>query len=122
MPRNRVALALCLALAACKPAYAAPPPVGSEDWEILAPHSEWVRSLRRGALGCCDLSDGRPVDARIVGDRWQVRFRPGQLPTAPLHWTDVPRGAVLRISNPTGHPLAFWAAGQILCFVPPATF
>jgi len=119
MSRNRVALALCLALAAL-PAYAAPPPVGSEDWAVMGPHSEWIRSLRRQGVSCCDLSDGRPVDARIQNGRWQVRFRAGQLPTAPLHWTDVHDDAVLRIENPIGPAIAFWAGGRVLCFVPPA--
>ena len=119
MPRNRVALALCLALAACKPADAAPPPVGSEDWEILAPHRDWIEGLQREGLLCCHMGDGRPVVARMVGDRWQVRWRPGQLQGAPTDWTDVPHDVVMRIPNPIGVALAFWWGNQIRCFIPP---
>ena len=119
MPRNRVALALCLALAACKPAYAAPPPVGSEDWAVMGPHKDWIEGLRRAGIRCCDMGDCRPVAARIQGDRWQVKWREGQLPTAPLHWTDVPYDAVMRVENPIGPGIACWNAGRILCFVPP---
>lgn len=84
----------------------------------MGPHKEWIENLRRGGVSCCSLADGRPVDARIHGGRWQVKWRTGQLPTAPLHWTDVPDAAVLRVPNPIGPPIAFWAAGQVLCFIP----
>lgn len=108
---------LVLAVAAGT-ALAAPPPVGSEDWEILAPHAEWIQGLQRNFVSCCNLSDGRPVDARTVGDRWQVRFRPGSLANAPLGWVDVPPDAVMPQANPVGMPIAFWVAGRVLCFVP----
>jgi hypothetical protein len=101
-------------------AIAAPPPVGSEDWAVMGPHSGWIEGLRRNGVSCCDSSDGRPVDARVHGGRWQVKFRSGQLPTAPLHWTDVEDAAVLRVANPVGQAIAFWAGGRVLCFVPPA--
>lgn len=100
-------------------AQAAPPAEGSEDWNILAPHADWVRRLRLGIASCCDLADGRPVDARTRGDRWQVRWRPGQLEGAPTGWTDVPPAVLLRVANPTGFPIAFWHAGAVRCFVPP---
>lgn len=37
---------LLLALALTAPAWAAPPPVGSEDWEVMAPWSDWIRDLQ----------------------------------------------------------------------------
>lgn len=85
----------------------------------MGPHREWIENLRRGGVSCCDMGDCRPVSARIVGDRWQVRWRQGQLPTAPLHWTDVPRDVVLTAPNPVGVAVACWNAGRVLCFVPP---
>lgn len=120
MARNRVALALCLALAACKPAYAAPPPVGSEDWEILAPHADWINGLAANGMRCCDWSDTRPVKVRTQGDRWQVWLRAGQIAGAPAErWLDVPDAAVIRIANPVGMPIASWWGGSVRCFVPP---
>ncbi len=119
-----LALALCLSLAACKPqpAYAAPPAEGSEDWEIMHPHADWIRQLQHGGVLCCTLADGRPVEARTRGDRWQVRWRPGQLEGAPTDWTDVPPEVVMSGHNPIGVPIAFWLAGVIRCFVPPVTY
>lgn len=104
------------------PALAAPPPVGSEDWQVLAPHAAWITGLRRGGVSCCDLADGRPVEARSRGEGWQVRFRPGQLEGAPVDWVDVPAEAVIRGENPVGLPVAFWYGGQVRCFVPGSTF
>lgn len=117
----RVGLVLLLMLAACKPipAHAAPPPVGSEDWEVMAPHGAWFKDLKLpSGASCCDVADGRPVEARSVGDRWQIRFRPGQLDGAPAAWVDVPEDAVLRVANPVGMPIAFWLGGVVRCFVP----
>jgi hypothetical protein len=90
-------------------ARAAPPPVGSEDWQIMAPFSGWIRGLQHEGVVCCTMADGRPVQARSQGDRWQVKWRPGQLEGAPTDW----------VENPTGMPIAFWLAGVIRCFVPP---
>jgi hypothetical protein len=119
---RRATLALCLALAACKPlpAYAAPPAPGSEDWEILHPHADWINGLEAGGMRCCDWSDTRPVKVRTVGDRWQVWLRRGQIAGAPAEqWLDVPDAAVLRIPNPVGMAIASWWGGQVRCFVPP---
>ncbi len=118
-----VALAAAMALLAqCtrEPALAAPPAIGSEDHQILAPHAPWVRSLTIPGSGssCCDESDCRPVDARRGPNGWQVRWRPGQIPGAPTDWTDVPESAVLVRDNPTGIPIACWYGGAVRCFVP----
>lgn len=112
---------LMLALASCKPlpADAAPPPVGSEDWEIMAPHADWIRWLQRDGVLCCTMADGRPVEARTRGDGWQIRFRPGQLAGAPTEWPDVPPAVVMRGANPIGVAIAFWLGGVVRCFVPP---
>lgn len=101
-------------------AFGAPPPKGSEDWEILSPHAEWIRSVATldGSI-CCTIADGRPVDARSRGATWQVKWRPGQLEGAPTDWIDVPEDVVIRVPNPTGFPIAFWLQGKLRCFVPP---
>lgn len=117
------ALALALAIGiggACGPSLAAPPAPGTEDHKLLAPHSEWIQGLRRGGMGCCDMSDGRAVEARATVSGWEVRWRPGQLAGTPAGWTKVPEEAILRVPNPVGAPVAFWHLGQILCFVPPS--
>lgn len=109
---------LLLALLISTAAHAAPPPVGSEDWEVMAPWSDWIRGLQHEGVICCTMADGRPVEARTRGDRWQVRWRPGQLTGAPTEWTDVPPDVVMRMANPIGVPIAFWLGGVIRCFVP----
>ena len=116
--------ALGLALHACtpEPVYAAPPAVGSEDWLVMEPYADWIRSLQHQGVICCTIADGRPVEARTRGDRWQVRWRPGQLEGAPTEWTDVPPDVVMRGHNPTGLPIAFWLGGVIRCFVPPVSY
>ena len=116
-------VAPCMALGLwVLPALGAPPAPGSEDHRVLSPHADWIHSLRRGGVSCCDMSDGRPVEARIVGGVWQVRFRPGSLAGAPVGWVPVEDAAVLRVANPVGAPVAFWAGGRVLCFVPGVLF
>lgn len=100
-------------------AWAAPPPVGSEDWEILHPHAEWIRGLQIEGVLCCSIADGRPVEARSRAGIWQVRWRVGQLDGAPTEWTDVPAEVVMKMHNPIGMPVAFWWGQQIKCFIPP---
>lgn len=114
----RLGLGLVAVLAA-GPAGAAPPAVGSEDWEIMAPHAEWIRGLQRAGILCCTMADGRPVEARSRGERWQVRWRPGQLAGTPEGWVDVPPDVVMHMHNPVGMAVVFWIAGEIRCFVPP---
>ena len=114
-------LALALLLATT-PASAAPPPVGSEDWEILSPYADWIRGLQRDGGRGCTSADGRPVEARTLGDRGPGRWRPGQLADAPTEWTDVPPEVVMHTANPIGVPIAFWLGGVIRCFVPGTTY
>lgn len=117
-----LALALCLSLGACKPqpAYAAPPAVGSEDWEIMRDHGEWVRNLKNNGVLCCSLSDTRPVQVRTFGGRWQVWIRKDQIAGAPFEqWLDVPDEAIIRGPNPVGMAIASWWGGKVRCFVPP---
>lgn len=101
-------------------AVAAPPPVGSEDWEILEPHAEWIKGLTAAGMRCCDWSDTRPVRVRTVGDGWQVWLRKGQIEGAPAEqWLDVPPEAIIHGENPVGMAIASWWGGKVRCFVPP---
>jgi len=101
------------------PASAAPPPVGHEDHEIMAPHHDWVRKLQANGRLCCDWSDTRPVQVRTQGGRYQVRFRLDQVFGAPVGvWLDVPDDAVIRTANPIGVAIASYYAGRVQCFVP----
>ena len=85
----------------------------------LAP---WFRSLRQPNTGisCCDRSDCREVQYRIVNGHYQAfiggEFSRWQNP--PYQWMDVPESSVLhRHDNPTGEGVACWAGGAIICFI-----
>lgn len=111
-------LALAL-LVAAPAALAAPPAPGSEDYDVMLPYGEWIRSLRANGRLCCDWSDTRPVKSRTVGDRYQVWFRKDQIIGAPIEqWLDVPDDAVIRGVNPIGIAVASWYGGRVQCFVP----
>lgn len=114
-------------------ASAAPPPEGSDDWNIMHPYKDWVTSQHDG-LGrwCCDIGDGRPVEARIEGDHWIVHIvpkqwnddnstRPGPAVNSGLSdkWLPVPDEKITRNSNPTGNPILWLYQGRVQCFAPP---
>jgi hypothetical protein len=96
--------------------HAAPPPSGSEQDAILAPHGEWVKGLMNPYTrqGCCDLSDCRVVSARVRDSHYQAfigREAYGQ--DAPDQWLDVPDDVVLHErNNPVGLPIACWRASR----------
>jgi len=102
------------------PARAAPPPVGSDDWNIMIPYKEWVTS-QHDTLGrwCCDIGDGRPVEARIADDHWEVHVTPKHFPDEPDHWMVVPDEKITRNANPTGTPILWLYQGRVQCFAPP---
>lgn len=128
-------------LLAAGPALAAPPPVGSDDYKIMHPYAEWVTTQHDG-LGrwCCDLGDGRPVEARIEDDHWLAHVTrqhfpnttqvcpgplagPGSSECAPLGpdgaWVKVPDEKITRNANPTGTPILWLYQGRVQCFAPP---
>lgn len=127
---TRFAAAVILAASVASPAaWSAPPPVGSEDWEIMAPYAAWIET-QRDQIGriCCDWSDARPVQVRQRLGKWEVQFvRPRDLPPPyPDGWQVVPDHAVLRDRNgravvsPVGLSIAWWYAGEVRCFTVPA--
>jgi len=104
-------------LLATEPAHAAPPPAADPS---LAP---WFHDLRRPGTGfpCCSEADCRNVEARAAGNRTEVFIgREAFGSRAPNAWVLVPPAHVLAgLENPTGGPIACWAAwGGVLCFVP----
>lgn len=99
---------------------AAAPPPGSEDYEILHPHKQWIESATNAAQGlCCSMADGRVVDAKIVGDHWEVLFlHPETLKDPPIGWQRVPEWAVVPGVNETGVPIGWWYGSLVRCFAP----
>jgi hypothetical protein len=111
-------LALALALLAVTAAAHAAPPPGADP--ALAP---WFHQLRRPGSGfpCCSEADCRNVEVRAAGSRTEVFIgREAFGSRAPDAWVPVPPTHVLTgLDNPTGGPIACWAAwGGVLCFVP----
>lgn len=115
-----LALAVCAGLSWPLAGHAAPPAPGTEDYDILLPFGDWIRSLRANDRFCCDWSDTRPVKSRTVGDRYQVWLRKDQIIGAPVEqWLDVPEDAIIRGHNPVGMAIASYYQGRVQCFVPP---
>jgi hypothetical protein len=87
------------------------PPSGAEPG---SPLGLWYRSLTTPYNGgsYCSVSDCRPVEARLVGEGWQIHLSGV--------WIEVSPFVVLKRDNPDGRPIACLHAGIVLCFVPPA--
>lgn len=72
---SAVAGALLSSFMAMNTAQAEPPPVGSEQWNMLAPHKDFIVKMRKpnGGTNCCDLADGRgDLKERYVDGKLQV--------------------------------------------------
>ncbi len=108
MMRQLCVLAAATLLAAA--ALASPPDGVNPD----SPIAQWYRSLKAPDIGgsCCSIADCRPVEARQVGDHWEVLTKTG--------WQSVLPQRVLHRENLDGRPIACEILGQIRCFVPPA--
>lgn len=111
------AFALCVLAHA---ALAAPPPPGSDDEKIMKPYAEWV-TTQHDSQGrwCCDIGDGRPVEARISGDHWEAHITPEHWPGEKDRWVPVPDDRVTRGVNPMGSPILWLYHGAVQCFAPP---
>jgi hypothetical protein len=123
-------LKLCF-LAVCLPvtgtSFARPPP-GPIDPAI----AQWFHSLQHPGrtYPCCDLSDCRRVEARIVNGHyqatirrkdydsyeWQQRFGDAETATIDVLNEDI----VIRNDNPTNSPVLCYSIviGKVFCFVP----
>ncbi len=94
----------------------------------MAPLHDWINDARTaGGLLCCSEADARPVEVRMAGDHWEVRFlHPSELPKpSPDGWQKVPPEAILRdadgrpIPAPEGIAVAWWYGGGVRCFAEP---
>ena len=135
-------LVVLFLLAMVAAALAAPPPKDSEDWRTMAPFADWV-TTQHDTLGrwCCDIGDGRPVEARIANDHWEAHVTPqhfpdtvevcggpvvgpGSLPCQRMTpdgvWVAIPDEKITRNANPTGTPILWLYQGRVQCFAPPA--
>tara|TARA_R110000868_G_scaffold68383_3_gene202053 strand:+ start:16 stop:393 length:378 start_codon:yes stop_codon:yes gene_type:complete len=111
-------------------AFAAPPTSGELQW------SDWYRSLRvpdaegyPTAVGCCDLSDCRPVASRVGRHGYEALLTPqthSQFGILDPTWVEVPQSAILQTThNPdgTGRAVVCWMPTRgVMCFVRPAEY
>lgn len=86
----------------------------------MQPYKEWVTS-QHDSLGrwCCDIGDGRPVNAEIRDSSWWVHITPAHFPNEPDHWMQVPDERVTKGANPTGTPIVWLYRSKVQCFAPP---
>jgi len=91
---------------------AAPPGPGTEDYEVLAPHSAWLHEQKnpQSHLGCCDQTDCRTVRTRTVEGQLQAYIEDDKWVEGPNRWLTVPAEVVHHEPNPVGLPLACWSA------------
>ena len=88
----------------------AAPPDAADPNSLLG---AWYRSQHApDGKSCRSIADCRPIDARLVGEHWEIRTEMG--------WQEVPPDRVLRRENPNGRPIVCRSLGLVLCFVPPA--
>jgi hypothetical protein len=117
----RLALLACLLAA---PALARPPEPGTEDFALMSEFKDWVVT-QHAANGqwCCDLGDGRPLhddEIRYVprdqeSGHFQILYTRRHWDDGTDEWIDVPAGAVMRIPNPLGMPVAWVIHGHVFC-------
>ncbi len=105
--------------------FAAAPPPGSTQSDLMAPYAEWLRGLTNPTTGegCCSLSDCRVVDFRLTRNGYEAYLDKNTFPGAPDAWLSVPDYVVVRKPNPTGFAIACWASWHKLsngwfCFTP----
>lgn len=121
-PSPSLGLALSLILTPLQ-AFAAPPPKGSEDAQLMAGFESWFTSQSSDLSGwCCDISDGRPLaesELRRQGNTLSVFVSKHHWDSAPEpgRWYPVPTGAIIHKPNPVGVPIAWFYAGRIWCFI-----
>jgi hypothetical protein len=123
---------LAAALLGAGTTVAAPPAPDSEDAQIMAPYKKWI--MTRGdqnGITCCEIGDGRPVDADIVTipdnnllkhTYWRAHVTPAHFPGQPDHWVVVPDAKIVPGANPIGTPILWLHNGLVQCFAPPDAF
>jgi hypothetical protein len=115
---SRLVVALLLLTS---PALGAPPPPGSEDAQVMGPYKDWITSQHDGAgRWCCDIGDGRPVEARTQGNHWQAHITPDHFPGETDRWQDIPDERIVKSGNPTGVAILWMYQGRVQCFAVPS--
>lgn len=100
-------------------AIAAPPDPKSEDGIAMAPFKTWITSQRdRRGRWCCDIGDGRPVEARVVGNHWEAHVTPQHFPGERDRWMEIEDERIVK-GNPTGQAILWLYHGQVQCFAEP---
>ncbi len=117
---TRLAVPAVLAALAVLPVQAAPPPPGSDQAEMMAPHGDWIRRQRSSTgVNCCDWSDGRVVQPHQVRRRpdgvWEVFYARDVWDDGTDVWLVVPASAVLPTLSPVGLPVAWILRSRVLC-------
>lgn len=96
-------------------AYAQPPENADP---ALAP---WYQGLKQPPNGspCCSISDCRPVEARTIGNHYEILIQRPTFDVKSPTWVAVPDDRILqRTFNPVGRPVACWRRDLgVLCFV-----
>ena len=118
------------------PAHADPPPAGSLDAQVMGPHGNAIRNMKRPDTGtaCCDESDCRPVEYHIVTTQnetyYEVFIRRytedgSGWPAGPNKWVRVPNAVIIPPDRRKGIPVpiacwAYWNSvnNGLLCFTP----
>lgn len=104
-----------LILASTLSASAQPPPGADPNSEM----AKWFKSLKsKEGSFCCDISDCRRVEARLVNSYYEVLLYD--------EWYRVPDSAVIHVANPTGQYIACFYPNEysekfspyFFCFVP----
>lgn len=121
---RRLALALGTLASLVQLAYAAPPPPGTEDYDVLMPYASEIANAHEDDYKewrCCDIADGTLVDVKTVGNVYFVSPRVDRIPYAhPGTWYEVrPETVLHKWRNPTGEPIAWFFNGTVRCFAPP---
>jgi hypothetical protein len=116
--KRLIGLAFILAMCSAN----APEP-GSEDADIMRGYENWILRQKTpdGKSICCDVSDGRPVWARIKNGHWEAyvtREKWHDL-KGPEGWRKVPDELVVHEDNPIGWPILWVFQGEIRCFRTP---
>ena len=132
--------AACMFALLAAPAFAAPPPMDSDDWRIMGPYKEWATSQHDLAgRWCCDIGDGRPVDAEIfencnlppgdvpdkcpaqmpIGAHWWAHVTSEHWPDERDRWMMIPDEKITSGINPIGVPILWLYQSRVQCFAPP---
>jgi hypothetical protein len=104
-------------------AHAEAPEVGSPQYEMLMPYSNWVRrqviphaDSHGNIYGCCSLADCREVDVRTDADGAHIQafIDSKNFPGGPDKWLDVPDAVLLHDHAPDHppFPVACWIASR----------